>query len=276
MRRMWSLAGAVVTLVLGGGVMVWAAVPPPSGAVWIDEPLGWVPISSTPVAVIAHATAPDEVVGARLVVDGTVVSEVEPTDPGATLVVVEFSWEPGEAGLHLLEVVVRNSSGVWGPSGQVVVEVIDRSSVEESTTTSSATSTTVVRSTTTTSTTAPTTTSSSSTTSSTSSTTTTTTCVLGTPTPIQPIGGLPNPTPATLVWGYGGCAPTYFLVELSRDLAFDRIEQSATVGGGERSWTTGPLDCATIFYWRVLAASDIQIGPWSTTPRFVVDCGRTS
>ncbi len=289
-RRLASLPIAAL-LVLTGQL---AQAQDGGGKVWIDQPLGAVVITWTPVTVTAHATHPAGVTEVRLAVDGGTVAAV--AAGGEMLETVEMSWAPPGSGVYLIE-VSGFGGGEWGSPGSVVVTV-DLGETEvttttapsttttprATTTTSATTTTTTPRTTTstTTTTTTPRTTTTSTTTSTTTTTTTprtttttsTTTCNLGTPSPAG-VSGTGTFSP-TVSWSYSACRePEEFEIQVSRTTDFLRLEWEGLAAGDQRSTTVGVgADCTT-YYWRIRTYDLGSYGPWSGVSSFFVQTGRS-
>ncbi len=275
-RRLASLPIAAL-LVLTGQL---AQAQDGGGEVWIDQPLGAVVITWTPVTVTAHATHPAGVTKVRLAVDGGTVAEV--AAGGETLETVEMSWAPPGSGVYLLE-VSGFGGGEWGIPGSVVVtvdlgetEVITTSAstttTPRATTTTTSTTTTTTPRTTTTSTTTSTTTTT--TTTAPTTTTSTTTCNLGTPSPAG-VSGTGTFSP-TVSWFYSACRePEEFEIQVSRTTDFLRLEWEGLAAGDQRSTTVDvPADCTT-YYWRIRTYDLGSYGPWSGVASFSVQTGRS-
>jgi len=287
-RRLAALP--IVGLLVATGS--WALAQSAGGKGWIDQPLGSVIITSTPVAVTAHLTHPAGVTEARLVVNG---EEIEQKPAGGeTLETVEFSWEPPGSGEYLLEVFGFGGGG-WGFPGSVLVivvldgettttTIIDSTTTTASTTTTKPATTTTKPSTTTTkpstTTTKPSTTTTSSSSTTTSSTTTTvpttttTLCELGVPSPSGESGT--NTLNPTLYWSYPGCQePEEFEIQVSRDAGFLRSEWLGSAGDYERSVQVSVGANCTTYYWRIRTYDLGSYGPWSSASSFFIQTGRS-
>lgn len=262
-------------------------------AAWIDDPLDGsaLPADVGEVVVVAHATDPDGIVEVVLSVDGT---DVDAATMSADDLVTadDLRWTPDGPGTYELRVVGRDPGGATTPPAIAHVQVGadeeqpttttvpgDTTTVPGDTTSSSevaagSTSTTAAGSTSSrpgvTTTTAP------ATTTSTTRQTTTTTCAPGTTTNQSPAhGGSVGTKTPTLEWGYAGCGPDGFSIQVSRDAAFSRVETQGSAPGTDRSWVVTPeLSCDVPYWFRVRAAVGRLVGAWSTPTSFTVSFGR--
>lgn len=265
------------TVVLTGGATKAITIGPRA---WFDEPLDGSYYDAGPVAVVAHAADPDGVVEVVLAVDGKVTATLDAG--GEQLVEVHFDWDPPGDGTYELRVVgVDNQDQETQPDTVIVHIGEDPSEVAledlttttqtdvtdttggESTTTSDAdpattgitptsmasTSSTRPGSTTTlgsTTTTRPTTTT-------TAATTTTAPCP-GTVTNSSPASGASVSSNPTLTWGYSGCPVAGFVVQVTRDANFARIDQETFIDWPDRSAVADAscsLHGSSTWYWRV-------------------------
>jgi hypothetical protein len=299
-RRLALLSAvAVVTAAVPAIAGSAPSSPPQSARSWIDAPLSGTVVVVAPVEVVAHATDPDGVQEVRLDVDGVMEASVIPEQVGATFVIARFVWTPTSDGLHRLDVQARDSAGGWGAAAttRVTVELaVTGPTTQPSTTIPTATTTTSTvpgpttsrpPPTTTPRTTVPTPTTRPAPTTTTRPAPTTTTrpaptttvpatttvCALGTP---SPAGASRTDTLSPILsWSYRGCRePAQFLLQVSRDPGFARIEQSGAVSGSARSWTAGPLtDCIT-FYWRITTSDGGATGAWVSGGSFTIQTTR--
>ncbi len=268
MTRRWMRTPALLAMIMLLVTMAaWARAADHGGTAWIDQPLGWVPITSVPVTVTAHATHPSGVDEVRLDVDGETVANHGAG--GETLETVEFSWNPPGAGTYLLE-VFGATQGEWGEPGSVIVTVVGD---ETAPTTTSTTSTTTPRSTTSTTTSTTSTTTTTTTTTTSTTTTTTTVCGLGVPSPAG-VSGTDTYFP-TVSWSYNGCRePEEFEIQVSRTPEILRPESTWASGDSRSSSVSVSANC-TWYYWRIRTYDLGSYGPWSGTSSFYVQVGRT-
>lgn len=292
--RCWAVAllAASVPAILGAATtradQAGAATTTNPARAWIDDPLDGALVVPGSLTVVAHATDPAGVTGIGLTVDdkpGT----ASPFDGTTTLATARLGLELVE-GDHVL---VVHGSGPGGTSASNLVHLRVRTEPKAdasdtlpntsepggstSTTTSplaGQTSTTSVPTSNSSTTTATT-----STTNTIPSTTSTTTCSTAKPTSLTPNGTTAYLISVQLSWQFpAACPHDQFIVQVSRDATFVRLDGQAIVPGSQFTWTA-TLSCpTTAWYWRVATAtSGISVvpGPWSTTATITLNCGRT-
>jgi hypothetical protein len=80
-------------------------------------------------------------------------------------------------------------------------------------------------------------------------------------------------TTPRLSWSYPSCPVDVFVVQVSRDPGFARLEVNASLSASARSYTTPALATCTTFYWRVAAVRS-RVNHFSPTWSFGTYLGR--
>src|SRR5512140_1322890 len=123
-RWAWKL---LVALFLMIGAM--GCSQPMTGAqTWIDAPVDGssVPVG-TPVAILAHAYAPEGVAEVLLSVNGAAYRRNPPVQPGGTFSEAKLEWFPQQEGDYVIQVTAFSSSGQATSARAVTVRAIGKS-----------------------------------------------------------------------------------------------------------------------------------------------------
>ncbi|MBI4790658.1 MAG: hypothetical protein HY782_26820 [Chloroflexi bacterium] len=126
-RLVWQVALFLILPVLMAGTL--ACVAERAGPrAWIDYPSDGSRVpAGAPVAVVAHASAPDGVAEVLLSVNGAPYRRNPPAQPGATFSAATLDWFPQQEGEYVLQVTAFSKSGQATHARAVTVRAIGKS-----------------------------------------------------------------------------------------------------------------------------------------------------
>jgi hypothetical protein len=98
--------------------------------VWIDAPLEDAVLPLAPYEIVFHASGPDLVTTAEIIINDQVQESVSITDQYDLLFTAQQTWTPEEPGEYSIRARTQNSAGDWADSPTVHVKIISQLAIE--------------------------------------------------------------------------------------------------------------------------------------------------
>lgn len=133
--------GKFIFLVIGFALLASACGPttpaPGITGTWIDAPLNGSTIPNAPYTVVFHSASLMGMSEFEVWVDGQLLATLPPQttgsgNPGETLFMAEYEWDPAGPGDYTIEVIPRDQEDAAGPEAQAEVTVVEAMMAEAS------------------------------------------------------------------------------------------------------------------------------------------------